>query len=87
MTVHFNEEERENIFKIPASSNSSDLLRLVELYEKGYLTGKYHLEEIMYSFNMKRCELLQVLDKFRDVLVLCEIEDSAISIFYPHYKS
>lgn len=83
---NFNPEEKAAILKIQAASNTEDLHLLVKLWNKGYLSGKHHLEDIMYSENIKRSHLLQILDKFRDVLVTTEIEDPAISIFYSHYK-
>ncbi|KAL0266798.1 UNVERIFIED_CONTAM: hypothetical protein PYX00_009246 [Menopon gallinae] len=86
MLENFTPEEKAAILKIPASANYDDLYLLVKLFNRGYLTGKHHLEDIMYSENIKRSHLLQVLDKFRDVLVTCEIEDPAISMFYSHYK-
>ncbi|KAK6642301.1 hypothetical protein RUM44_014024 [Polyplax serrata] len=84
---HFSQDEREAILRVSAASNLDDLFLLINLYDKGYLSGKHHLEEIMYSMNIKRCQLLQILDKFRDVLITSEMEDPAISIFYSLYDS
>ncbi|XP_039286366.1 GATOR complex protein NPRL3 isoform X1 [Nilaparvata lugens] len=80
----FTEEEKSAILKIPASSNPEDLKLLVHLIHQGYCQGQHHLEEIMYLENVRRSQLLQLLDKFRDVLVTCQTEDPALSIFYSH---
>lgn len=84
LLADFSEAERVSILKIPAATNSDDLALLAKLYRSGYLRGQHHLEEIMYLENLRRSQLLQLLDKFRDVLVTCETEDPAISIFYSH---
>lgn len=36
----------------------------------------------MYLENIRRSQLLQLLDKFRDVLITSECEDPAIALFY-----
>ena len=48
----------------------------------GYFRGRHHLEEIMYLENVRRSQLLHLLDKFRAILVTFEHEDSACSVFY-----
>lgn len=84
LLADFSEAERVAILKIPAATNSDDLALLAKLYRSNYLRGLHHLEEIMYLENLRRSQLLQLLDKFRDVLVTCETEDPAIGIFYSH---
>jgi hypothetical protein len=71
----FEECDREAIMKVPASSNYEDLSLMVRLYQRGYFMGQHHLEEIMYFENLRRSHLLQLLDKFRDVLIIYETED------------
>ena len=44
-----------------------------------YFNGRHHLEEIMYYENVRRSELLTLLDKFRRVLMTCEHEDPGTS--------
>ena len=44
-----------------------------------YFNGKHHLEEIMYYENVRRSQLLTLLDKFRGVLVTCQHEDPGTS--------
>lgn len=73
----FDECDREAILKIPASSNFEDLNLMVRLLNAGYFKGEHHLEEIMYFENLRRSQLLQLLDKFRDVLIIYETEDPA----------
>ncbi|XP_018396328.1 PREDICTED: nitrogen permease regulator 3-like protein [Cyphomyrmex costatus] len=61
---------------------SNDRKLLDRLCRLGYFDGDYHLEEIMYLENIRRSQLLQLLDKFRDVLMTSECEDAAIALFY-----
>ncbi|XP_011257640.1 GATOR complex protein NPRL3 isoform X2 [Camponotus floridanus] len=61
---------------------SDDRKLLDRLCRLGYFNGGYHLEEIMYLENIRRSQLLQLLDKFRDVLITSECEDPAIALFY-----
>ncbi|XP_018318339.1 nitrogen permease regulator 3-like protein isoform X2 [Mycetomoellerius zeteki] len=61
---------------------SNDRKLLDKLCRLGYFDGDYHLEEIMYLENIRRSQLLQLLDKFRDVLMTSECEDAAIALFY-----
>lgn len=84
LLTDFTEEERAAILKVPAAANAEDLKLLVRLVQQGYLHGMHHLEEIMYLENVRRSQLLQLLDKFREVLITCETEDPAISMFYLH---
>ncbi|CAD7005810.1 unnamed protein product [Ceratitis capitata] len=78
----FNETDRAAIRRIPASSNVDDLSLLVKLYQAGYFKSEHHLEEIMYFQSLRPAELLQLLDKFRDVLIIYETEDPAIASMY-----
>ncbi|XP_050441964.1 GATOR complex protein NPRL3 [Adelges cooleyi] len=78
------DEEQSALMRIPASANPSDFQLLMRLLKQGYLVGEHHLEEIMYLENIRRSQLLQLFDKFKDVLVLVEMEDPAISHFYSH---
>lgn len=84
LLTDFTEDERAAILKLPAASNADDLKLLVRLVQQGYLHGMHHLEEIMYLENVRRSQLLQLLDKFRDVLITCETEDPAIAMFCLH---
>ncbi|XP_012216794.1 GATOR complex protein NPRL3 [Linepithema humile] len=66
---------------------SDDRKLLDRLCRLGYFNGGYHLEEIMYLENIRRSQLLQLLDKFRDVLMTSECEDPAIALFYNQLDS
>ena len=47
-----------------------------------YFRGNHHLEEVMYYENLRRSQLLTLLDKFRDVLFSCQHEDPVTLYFY-----
>ncbi|KAJ3642280.1 hypothetical protein Zmor_025080 [Zophobas morio] len=81
LLLDFPDEERGNIFKIPATNTPEDLRLFATLCRKGYFHGDHHIEEIMYLENLRRSQLLQLLDKFRDVLITYETEDPAIAMF------
>ncbi|XP_050332855.1 GATOR complex protein NPRL3 [Bactrocera neohumeralis] len=78
----FNDADRAAIRRIPASTNIDDLSLLVKLYQAGYFKSEHHLEEIMYFQSLRPAELLQLLDKFREVLIIYETEDPAIASMY-----
>ncbi|XP_076644142.1 GATOR complex protein Nprl3 [Halictus rubicundus] len=66
---------------------SDDRKLLDRLCRLGYFNGGHHLEEIMYLENIRRSQILQILDKFRDVLITCECEDPAIALFFSQFGS
>ncbi|XP_055534061.1 GATOR complex protein NPRL3 [Wyeomyia smithii] len=78
----FDECDRKAILKIPAAANPDDLALMVRLWQAGYFKGDHHLEEIMYFENLRRSQLLQLVDKFRGVLIIYETEDPAIASLY-----
>nr|CAD7198789.1 unnamed protein product [Timema douglasi] len=80
-------EERAALLKIPAASNPDDLNLVARLIMRGFFRGNHHIEEIMYKENLRRSQLFQLLDKFREVLVTCETEDPVIAMFYSHSYS
>ncbi|VVC95386.1 unnamed protein product [Leptidea sinapis] len=49
-----------------------------------YFRGEQHLEEIMFMENVTRSQLMQLLDKFKDVLITFETEDPAVAMLYPY---
>ncbi|KAJ8984781.1 hypothetical protein NQ317_003694 [Molorchus minor] len=81
LLLDFADEERSSIFKIPATNTPDDLKLFAKLCRKEYFQGNHHIEEIMYLENLRRSQLLQLLDKFRDVLITYETEDPAIAMF------
>ncbi|CAK1543169.1 unnamed protein product [Leptosia nina] len=80
----FTAEERAVLAKIPAADNPDDLLLLAQLHKKGYFRGEQHLEEIMFMENVTRSQLMQLLDKFKEVLITFETEDPAVAMLYPY---
>jgi len=82
MFRRLDEDEQVALMHIPASANPDDFRLLMRLLKQGYLAGNHHIEEIMYLENIRRSELLQLLDKFKDALVIVEMEDPTISNFY-----
>nr|CAI5819583.1 unnamed protein product [Callosobruchus analis]CAI5868823.1 unnamed protein product [Callosobruchus analis] len=81
LLLDFPDEERSSIFKIPATNTPEDLKLFARLCRKDYFQGNHHIEEIMYLENLRRSQLMQLLDKFRDVLITYETEDPAIAMF------
>lgn len=39
----------------------------------------------MYNENLRRSQIIALLDKFRDVLITCQYEDTAIAMFYHNH--
>ncbi|GFN99606.1 nitrogen permease regulator 3-like protein [Plakobranchus ocellatus] len=62
----------------PASKNPDDLRLFAKLCP--YFNGKHHLEEMMFYENLSRSQLVALLDKFKEVLILCTHEDPATSL-------
>ncbi|CAG9770183.1 unnamed protein product [Ceutorhynchus assimilis] len=81
LLLDFPDEERSQIFKIPATNTPDDLKLFARLCRKRYFEGTHHVEEIMYLENLRRSQLTQLLDKFRDVLITYDSEDPAIAMF------
>ncbi|XP_052227787.1 GATOR complex protein NPRL3-like isoform X2 [Dreissena polymorpha] len=67
-------EEKECILRVPAAKNLDDLRMFTRLFP--YFGGKNHIEEIMYFENLIRPQLVTLIEKFKEVLVLCTYEDS-----------
>lgn len=82
LLMAFEEPDRSAVRRISAASNAEDLALMVKLFQQGYFKGEHHLEEIMYFENLRRSQLLQLLDKFRDVLIIYETEDPSIATLY-----
>ncbi|CAG9788384.1 unnamed protein product [Diatraea saccharalis] len=80
----FTEDERAALAALPAAILTDDLLLLAQLHKKGYFRGEQHLEEIMFMENVSRSRLIQLLDKFKDVLITFETEDPAVAMLYPY---
>jgi len=74
--AHLNAEQKKAIQAVPAANNPEDLKLFTRLCP--YFTGRHHLEEIMYYENVRRSQLLTLLDKFRTVLITTQHEDPAL---------
>jgi hypothetical protein len=64
----FTHAEQAVIMSVPAATNVEDL--------------EHHLEEMMYHENCPRSVLVQLMDKFRMVLVKHEHEDPTVSMYF-----
>ncbi|XP_041981161.1 GATOR complex protein NPRL3 [Aricia agestis] len=80
----FTADERAALAALPASDRADDLLLLAQLHKKGYFRGEQHLEEIMFLENVTRSQLMQLLDKFKDILITFETEDPVVAMLYPY---
>ncbi|CAK1582706.1 unnamed protein product [Parnassius mnemosyne] len=80
----FSAAERAALAALPAAAHPDDLLLLARLHNKGYFRGEQHLEEIMFMENVTRSQLMQLLDKFKDILITFETEDPAVAMLYPY---
>jgi hypothetical protein len=64
-------------------SITHDKKELVKFAQVGvFMNGKYHIEEIMYHSDLRRSQLLQIIDKFRNIIVRHEHEDPALTMYY-----
>jgi len=81
----FTPAERAVIMKVPAAAVPEDLAMFAALAR--YFQGRHHLEEIMYHENIRRSALLQLVDKFRDLLIKAEHEDPAVSMYFRRMDS
>ena len=59
--------EKSSLLNCSAAKNTEDLQLFARLYP--YFNGEHHLEEIMYYENLRRSQLLTLMDKFKDVLI------------------
>lgn len=80
--LNLNDAEKQSILSVPASRNLDDLKLFVRLCP--YFSGRRHLEDMMYYENVRRSQLLALIDKFRDVLLICQYEDSAVAKLCPY---
>ncbi|XP_054169266.1 GATOR complex protein NPRL3-like [Oppia nitens] len=83
--IGLSQSEIESILRVSASKNIEDLKLFIKLCP--YFNGRHHLEDIMYYENVKRGQLLTLIDKFRDVLFTSQYEDSAVSQLCPYNYS
>lgn len=77
MLKYLTPEEYETVLRLPASRNIEDLKLFASLC--CYFDGRHHLEEIMYYENLRRSQVIAILDNFHDILETCTHEDPATS--------
>ncbi|XP_066974463.1 GATOR1 complex protein NPRL3 isoform X2 [Macrobrachium rosenbergii] len=70
--------EKEMVMKVEAAQNPEDLKLFSKLCM--FFRGKHHLEEMMYRVNLRRSQLLQIIDKFRQVLYTCQHPDESLNL-------
>ncbi|CAL1294173.1 unnamed protein product [Larinioides sclopetarius] len=68
--------ERDSILRDASHNSKDDLKSFIRFCP--YFRGRHHLEEIMYCENIRRSHLLSLLDKFRNILITCQFEDTAV---------
>lgn len=71
--------EKEMVMKVEAAQNPEDLKLFAKLCV--YFRGRHHLEEMMYRANLRRSQLLHLIEKFRPVLITCQHPDDSITLF------
>ncbi|XP_074113031.1 GATOR complex protein Nprl3 [Cotesia typhae] len=80
--------KEEEIFEYRSENfpiSSEDIMLLDKLCGLNYFDGQHHLEEIMYLENIRRSQLLEILEKFRNILIISKHEDPAITLFYSQH--
>ena len=80
--VYLSSEEKEFILDVPAASHLDDLQMFLRLFP--YFNGNHHLEDIIYFENLRRPQLLTLLDKFCDFLILCNYQDPPTTFCCSH---
>lgn len=74
-------ERQKSLTFMPASRNPQKFGLFLGLLKRGYLFGKYHIEEITYLENVKPSDIFKMLDNFQGVLFTDEIVDPIINQF------
>ena len=69
------EQERLCISKMQKHVEPEDITFFMRIFP--YFRGQHHLEEIMYYENVRRSELVTLIDKFRSILIATQHEDPA----------
>ena len=70
-----------NLWMVPKiTTDKNELAKFAQVAV--FMNGKYHIEEIMYHMDLRRAQLLQIIDKFRSIVVRHEHEDPALTMYY-----
>lgn len=80
--VGFSQEEINAVLSTPAADNLDDIHMFAKLCH--YFDGHHHIEDIMYYENLRRSQILTIIDKFRDVLITCQYEDTTVAELLPY---
>ncbi|KAG0728719.1 GATOR complex protein NPRL3 [Chionoecetes opilio] len=72
-------QEKEMLMKVEAAQSLDDLKLFAKLCV--YFRGCHHLEEMMFRANLRRSQLLYLIEKFRPVLTTCQHPDDSITLF------
>lgn len=70
--------EYERQSRVVITHEPEDLHRLMVLLQRGYLTGKYHVEEIAFHEHNVPMDILWLISNFQDVIRTYEAEDSIV---------
>jgi hypothetical protein len=85
LEIGLSKSDCEYVLAISAARNLDDLRLFAQLI--GYFDGRNHLEHIMYYANVRRSQLLALIDKFRDVLITAQHEDPAVAELCPFIQT
>jgi len=80
--IGLNAEEIKSILSTPAANNIDDIRLFAKLCF--YFDGHHHIEDIMYYENLRRSQVLTLIDKFRDVLLVFQYEDTTVDKLQPY---
>lgn len=83
--VGLSTEEIKAILATPAANSFEDIHLFAKLCP--YFDGHHHIEDIMYYENLRRSQILTLIDKFRDVLITCQYEDTTVAELLPYQTS
>ena len=80
--IGLNRDEITMILSTPEANNWEDIQMFAKLCP--YFDGHHHIEDIMYYENLRRSQILTLIDKFRDVLLVFQYEDTTIVKLQPY---
>lgn len=80
--INLSKEEIKAVLATQAADNLEDIRLFARLCS--YFDGQHHIEDIMYYENLRRSQILTLIDKFRDVLITCQYEDVTVSELLPY---
>lgn len=75
-------EEINAILATPSANNIDDIRLFAKLCP--YFDGHHHIEDIMHYENLRRSQILTLVDKFRQVLVIFHYEDTTVDKLQPY---